>query len=98
MLWRRRESNPRPRSYEESVYKRIPGFGFARTAAPGRATARASPSLESRSAAEAFPLPASPLDDTGDPSRGLEGPARYLIRQRVRDQIPHLRFPGDLRG
>ena len=97
--WRRRESNPRPRSHEESVYKRIPGFRFARMAAPGQATPRASPSLMSRSAAEAFPLPASPLNDAGGPSRGLEGPARCLVpRRRVRDQIPHLRFPGILRG
>src|SRR5438270_8902411 len=75
------------------------GFEIRPAAAPGRATSRTSPSLMSRSAAEAFPLPASPLDDTGAPSRGLEGPARCLVpRRRVRDQIPHLRFPGDLRG
>ena len=32
--WRRRESNPRPRAHDESVYKRSPGLNFARRLPP----------------------------------------------------------------
>ena len=30
LRWRRRESNPRPRTHRESVYKRSPRFDFDR--------------------------------------------------------------------
>jgi hypothetical protein len=37
--WRRWESNPRPLSYRQSVYKLVPSSNFARTAGDGRPTA-----------------------------------------------------------
>ena len=71
--WRRRESNPRPPSHDESVYKLVPGLSFARVAAPGRATSQLAPLYESRSAAEAFPVPASPLLSPAIPPAGWRG-------------------------
>ena len=72
------------------------GIEVRPAAAPGRATARTSPSLRVPVGGGGAPPSSKPADDAGDPSRGLEGPTRYLVtRRRVRDQIPHLRFSRD---
>ena len=94
--WRRRESNPRPRSHRQGVYERSPRFGFARRPVRERPTDGLA-ILKSRALGDWLSLCAEP--DCWRPDPGL-GPCsagrRYLVltRRRVRDRSSHLRCAG----
>ena len=69
--WRRRESNPRPRSHRQNVYERSPRFAFARRPVRGRPTDGLA-ILQSRASGDWLSLGAEP--DVGAPFLSL-GPS-----------------------
>jgi hypothetical protein len=93
--WRRRDSNPRPRTHRPSVYKLRPRLGFRPdgwfTADPPAGLAI----LWSRAAGDWLSFGASPFSDAGSRATGRARADTLLVvqtRQRVRDGFPHLRL------
>ena len=92
--WRRRESNPRPRTHRPSVYERSPGFDLARRDGSRTTTRRASHPRLSRLGRLALPRRrARSLAPRPGPRAQPGGTSPYLVetRRRVRDRSSHLR-------
>ena len=101
--WRRRESNPRPRSYRTNVYERSPRLNLTRR--PGADALPAGQPILWVSSLRRLASPSAPSPIVGAPCPGL-GPNRdgtspdlVFARRRVRDRSSHLLcVPVVLRG